>query len=164
MQVRSAGRSSKGGEGSRKVASPPGVPAQAAPPVEELLRKLVARAGDLPPAVKEPVLFDGQIDGVRCLLVRSPPPPVAAPRAAAAPATIGAPVASPRPTLSPREQEIVRMVAQGYPNKIIADVLEISVWTVGTHLRRIFAKVAVTSRAAMVARILNDGLMRERDP
>src|SRR5215470_13036651 len=55
------------------------------------------------------------------------------------------------PALSPREQEIVRMVAQGYPNKTTARALGISSWTVCTHLRRIFAKLGVTSRAAMVA-------------
>jgi DNA-binding CsgD family transcriptional regulator len=55
--------------------------------------------------------------------------------------------------LSPREKEIVRMVAQGHPNKIIATVLNISSWTVCTHLRRVFAKLGVGSRAAMVARL-----------
>jgi DNA-binding CsgD family transcriptional regulator len=45
------------------------------------------------------------------------------------------------------------MVAKGYPNKAIASVLEISSWTVGTHLRRIFAKVSVNSRAALVAQL-----------
>jgi len=54
--------------------------------------------------------------------------------------------------LSPREREIVSLIAKGFPNKTIADVLEISTWTVGTHLRRIFAKMGVTSRAAMVAK------------
>jgi DNA-binding CsgD family transcriptional regulator len=49
------------------------------------------------------------------------------------------------------------MVARGYPNKTIAAVLDISTWTVGTHLRRIFAKLGVTSRAAMVARIMDEG-------
>jgi DNA-binding CsgD family transcriptional regulator len=58
--------------------------------------------------------------------------------------------------LSPREQEIVRMVAKGHPNKVIADVLNISPWTVCTHLRRIFAKMGVASRAAMVAK--NSGI------
>jgi DNA-binding CsgD family transcriptional regulator len=57
--------------------------------------------------------------------------------------------------LSPREREIVRMIAEGYPNKAVAGVLEISEWTVGTHLRRIFAKLGVSCRAAMVARWLD---------
>jgi DNA-binding CsgD family transcriptional regulator len=57
--------------------------------------------------------------------------------------------------LSPREREIVRMIAAGYPNKAIAAVLEISEWTVGTHVRRVFAKLRVSSRAAMVARWLD---------
>ena len=88
------------------------------------------------PHSAEEVLLDVQLDGGRFLLVRLPnslPPPVA---------------------LSPREQEIVRMVAEGHPNKVIAAVLNISCWTVCTHLRRVFAKLNVTSRAAMVARYL----------
>jgi DNA-binding CsgD family transcriptional regulator len=63
--------------------------------------------------------------------------------------------------LSPREQEIVRMVAKGHPNKVIADVLNISSWTVCTHLRRIFAKLGVTSRAAMVAHLLETEICTE---
>jgi DNA-binding CsgD family transcriptional regulator len=59
--------------------------------------------------------------------------------------------------LSPRECEIARMVAQGFPNKSIATVLEISSWKVSSHLRRIFAKLAVSSRAAIVARLLEEG-------
>ena len=58
------------------------------------------------------------------------------------------------PTLSPREHEIARMVAKGYANKSIASVLDISSWTVSSHLRRIYAKLGVSSRAAMVARLL----------
>lgn len=56
--------------------------------------------------------------------------------------------------LSPREYEIVRMVSQGLTNTAIANVLDISPWTVGTHLRRIFNKFHVNSRAAMVAHFL----------
>jgi DNA-binding CsgD family transcriptional regulator len=55
--------------------------------------------------------------------------------------------------LSPRETEIVRLVAQGLPNKCISEVLEISSWTVATHLRRIYAKLGVNSRAAMVNKL-----------
>ena len=82
------------------------------------------------------ILLDMELEDARYLLVRMP-------RAQ-----------SPRVRLSPREQEIVRMVAQGHSNKIIADVLTISSWTVCTHLRRIFAKLGVGSRAAMVARLM----------
>jgi len=35
--------------------------------------------------------------------------------------------------LSPREQEIVRLVAKGFPNKSIATILNISPSTVATH-------------------------------
>jgi DNA-binding CsgD family transcriptional regulator len=62
--------------------------------------------------------------------------------------------------LSPRELEIARMVAAGHPNKTIAAVLDISAWTVGTHLRRIFGKLRVTSRAAMVAKLMECGTLR----
>jgi DNA-binding CsgD family transcriptional regulator len=82
----------------------------------------------------EEIICDVEHEGWRYLLVRAPIPSDA------------------RLQLSPREQEIVRMVAEGHPNKVIAAVLNISSWTVGTHLRRIFAKLGVGSRAAMVAR------------
>jgi DNA-binding CsgD family transcriptional regulator len=95
------------------------------------------------------VLFDVEVDGARYQLLRSatpvPPPPVAPP---------SADEAAHHTVLSPREREIVRMVALGHPNKTIAAVLEISCWTVGTYLRRIFAKLNVGSRAAMVARVM----------
>jgi DNA-binding CsgD family transcriptional regulator len=61
--------------------------------------------------------------------------------------------------LSPREKEIVRLVAKGLPNKAIAQVLDISLWTVATHVRRVFTKVAVSSRAEMIAKILQEGLL-----
>jgi DNA-binding CsgD family transcriptional regulator len=60
---------------------------------------------------------------------------------------------SPISLLSPRELEVARMVAAGYPNKTIASILEISSWTVASHLRRIFIKLEVSSRAAMAAQL-----------
>ncbi|NJO43240.1 MAG: response regulator transcription factor [Cyanobacteria bacterium RU_5_0] len=54
--------------------------------------------------------------------------------------------------LTGRELQIVQLVAKGHPNKQIAHHLHISEWTVSTHLRRIFAKLHVDSRAAMVHR------------
>jgi DNA-binding CsgD family transcriptional regulator len=84
----------------------------------------------------EQVLFDIDVDGSRYVLIKSAPP-----------------VERCALSLSPREREIVRMVALGRQNKVIAAVLNISSWTVCTHLRRIFAKLGVTSRAAMVAKV-----------
>ncbi|MCX7595228.1 MAG: response regulator transcription factor [Fischerella sp.] len=54
--------------------------------------------------------------------------------------------------LTARELEIIKLVALGRANKQIASQLHISEWTVSTHLRRIFAKLGVDSRAAMVCR------------
>lgn len=89
----------------------------------------------IPDGSDEEIIMDVDVDGARYLLIRLPQPHRAFMQ------------------LSPREQEIVRMVAKGHPNKIIADVLNISSWTVCTHLRRILAKLGVGSRAAMVARL-----------
>jgi DNA-binding NarL/FixJ family response regulator len=86
------------------------------------------------------------LDGMRYTLTRSRPPPDQA-----------------QVNLSPRETEIVRLVAKGLPNKAIAAVLEISSWTVATHLRRVFAKLAVGSRAEMVARVLQEGLLESNE-
>jgi DNA-binding CsgD family transcriptional regulator len=66
------------------------------------------------------------------------------------------------PSLSPREQEIARLVAIGYPNKTIAGILEISPWTVATHVRRIFNKLGVHGRPEMVAELARAGFRFER--
>lgn len=62
--------------------------------------------------------------------------------------------------LSPRELAIARLIAQGLPNKTIGSKLEISPCTVSTYLRRIFGKLGVTSRAAMVARLMQDNVLQ----
>lgn len=62
-------------------------------------------------------------------------------------------------SLSPRETEIVRLVASGMPNKAIAEVLDISPWTVATHIRRIFMKLGVHSRAHMIASLVDDAFV-----
>ena len=52
--------------------------------------------------------------------------------------------------LTARELQVAVLVAQGLATKNIAHHLEISEWTVGTYLRRIFAKLDVDNRAEMV--------------
>ncbi len=59
---------------------------------------------------------------------------------------------NPASVLTSRELQIATLVAQGCPNKQVADKLHISEWTVATYLRRIFAKLGVDSRAAMTYR------------
>ncbi len=54
--------------------------------------------------------------------------------------------------LTARELQIAAFVALGHSNKQIANRLQISEWTVSTHLRRTFIKLGVDSRAAMVYR------------
>ncbi len=55
-------------------------------------------------------------------------------------------------SLSPREREVLELLARGYLYKEIADQLRISVPTVNTHIRRIYEKLHVRSRAQAVAR------------
>jgi DNA-binding CsgD family transcriptional regulator len=85
------------------------------------------------------VLLDIEVEGVRCIVLKTGP-------ARATP-----------PALSARELEIAGMVARGLPNKTIASVLEISSWTVSSHLRRMFAKLEVATRAEMIGRLLEGG-------
>jgi DNA-binding NarL/FixJ family response regulator len=61
---------------------------------------------------------------------------------------------SPAETLSPREREILDLLAKGYMNKEIADLLTISFQTVHTHVRKIYSKLHVRSRTQAVAKYL----------
>jgi DNA-binding NarL/FixJ family response regulator len=48
--------------------------------------------------------------------------------------------------LSAREREVLALVAEGLPNKLIARRLEISEKTVKAHLTQVFAEIGVTDR------------------
>ncbi|AXD07049.1 LuxR family transcriptional regulator [Salmonella enterica subsp. enterica serovar Llandoff] len=54
--------------------------------------------------------------------------------------------------LTAKEREIVEMVCEGASNKLIARQLNISLSTVKTHLRNIFAKTEVINRTELVSR------------
>lgn len=109
--------------------------------LRDVLRRLVDGLGPRAPKPgQRPLVLEVEVEGVRCLVLLEP-------------------VVRAESMLSPREQQIARMVAQGYPNKTIAAKLGISSWTVSTHLRRMFAKYDVRSRAALVARLLEERLV-----
>jgi len=56
--------------------------------------------------------------------------------------------------LSPREKEILDLLTRGYLYKEIADKLQISVPTVNHHIRNMYEKLHVHSRAQAVAKVL----------
>lgn len=56
--------------------------------------------------------------------------------------------------LSPREKEILWLVGEGKSNQAISRALAISPWTVSSYLRRVFAKLGVSTRAEAVALVL----------
>ena len=125
--------------------------------VDQLIRQLIeddAREPATAGADADEIILDMEVGGVRYLAIRCGPRPQH--RVGPDKEESGRSESSPDPPtpLSPRELEIARMVAKGYANKSIATVLDISSWTVSSHLRRIYIKFSVTSRAAMVARLL----------
>lgn len=107
------------------------------------LRALIGRlAPSAPLNDEEEVVLCVELDGMRYTLTHQ-----------------RAPKPKPATALSAREREIARLISAGHTNKTVAAVLDISLWTVDTHIRRIFAKLGVRSRSAMVARVAELGLL-----
>ena len=63
-----------------------------------------------------------------------------------------------REILTKREREVLKLIAEGYTNKDIADSLYISVHTVETHRHHIMEKLNVHSTAALIALAVEKGL------
>lgn len=64
-----------------------------------------------------------------------------------------------QPQLSPREVEVAVLLAKGYINKEIADVLHISLSTVITHRKSIMAKLQARSLADVVLYVVMQGIV-----
>jgi DNA-binding NarL/FixJ family response regulator len=62
-------------------------------------------------------------------------------------------------TLTPRELEVLQLLAEGLPNKAIAQRLEISEHTVKFHVNAIMSKLAAQSRTEAVVRATQLGLI-----
>jgi DNA-binding NarL/FixJ family response regulator len=60
--------------------------------------------------------------------------------------------------LTSREREVLRLVADGHTDRMVAETLVISPRTVNRHLSNIFTKLSVPGRAAAVALTIRQGL------
>ena len=87
------------------------------------------------------------------------PPPTPAPSA-----TAPAPLESVQPAvvrpdlLSPREREILKLIARGDSNKLIARALDIAETTVKIHVQHILRKLGLSSRVQAAVYAVNNGL------
>jgi DNA-binding NarL/FixJ family response regulator len=63
--------------------------------------------------------------------------------------------------LSPREKEVLRLIAMGYTNQQVADILSVSIKTVETYKRRLMTKLKLDGRAALVRYAIQQGLLEE---
>lgn len=61
--------------------------------------------------------------------------------------------------LTTREKEILQNLVSGLTIKMIADKLSISAMTVGTHVKKIYAKLQVSSRGEVVAKAIQEKLV-----
>ena len=62
--------------------------------------------------------------------------------------------------LTSRELEVLKLLAEGKPNKLIASALSIGEVTVKSHVRAIFSKLNVLSRTEAIAVANRSGLIR----
>ena len=69
------------------------------------------------------------------------------------------PLMSSAEVLTPREQEVLQLLAEGLPNKTIADRLHISEHTVKFHVNAILSKLGAQSRTEAVVRATRLGLL-----
>jgi DNA-binding CsgD family transcriptional regulator len=60
--------------------------------------------------------------------------------------------------LSPRELDVVRLIAEGQTNRQIAEELVLSPKTVANHVVSVLRKFGVSSRTALAARAIEDGI------
>jgi len=62
-------------------------------------------------------------------------------------------------TVTQRECEILKLIAEGYPNKEIAEFLHISVKTVEKHRANIMKKLDIHNVASLTAYAIERGLL-----
>ncbi len=63
--------------------------------------------------------------------------------------------------LSAREVEVLQLLVLGRSNKQIAEALNITTRTAGSHIEHIYTKIGVTTRGAAAYYAMRNGLVRE---
>ena len=108
--------------------------------IERALRELLAGGSPISPAI------------ARHVLRRLRPAPAPAAETAAETAAVESP-------LSGRETDVLELVAKGFTFGEIAGLLEISIHTVTTHMRRVYRKLEVHSKTEAVYEASQRGLI-----
>lgn len=67
----------------------------------------------------------------------------------------------PSQSLSPREKQILRLLAEGYSNKEIAENLVLSPSTIHTHRNNLMKKLGLTSRRELIQYARQRGILRD---
>jgi DNA-binding NarL/FixJ family response regulator len=70
--------------------------------------------------------------------------------------------AAERDPLTPRENEVLRLIARGLSNRLIARELALSEKTVKTHVSAVLAKLGVADRTQAALHAVRSGLVSER--
>ena len=65
--------------------------------------------------------------------------------------------------LTPREMDVLRLLAQGLPNRKIATRLDVNERTIKYHVSAILAKLEVSNRTEAVMRAAEQGLITLQD-
>tara|TARA_B110000879_G_C11182215_1_gene519064 strand:- start:1723 stop:1965 length:243 start_codon:yes stop_codon:yes gene_type:complete len=61
--------------------------------------------------------------------------------------------------LNVRERDILHLLADGLLKKEIADLLDISVHTVSSHMRRVYSKLHLNTNTGAVSKALREGII-----
>jgi len=77
---------------------------------------------------------------------------------------IDGPADEPEEVLTPREDQVLRLIAKGYTNPQIAELLTISVRTVESHRANLMAKLGLHSRVELVRYAAQHGLLDLGEP
>jgi DNA-binding NarL/FixJ family response regulator len=65
----------------------------------------------------------------------------------------------PRDPLTPRELDVVKLIAEAYTNKQIAEILHLSEKTVESHRGNVFSKLGIRDRVELVRYAIKRGLV-----